>query len=688
MKKLLFPALLFLFKLNSGFAQTLPDSSRSLKEVVIRPYYTPQPLLRSTGSFGLIDSNSLQQQQPVSLVPAMNTLAGVRMEERSPGSYRLSIRGSLLRSPFGIRNVKIYFEEFPLTDAGGNSYLNALDVGSISNIQVLKGPQSSVFGANSGGVVLISPLAIQKDSSLLHVKLQGGSYGLFQENTQLGKQWEKYQLTISQAFQRSDGYRDHSAMERKYIQVFQNYNYSSAASLKALLFYSNLHYNTPGGLTEAQYAENPTLSRPASAFTNSAIAQNAGIYSKTFYAGISNDWQINEHFKQVTAVFGSTTDFKNPFITNYEHRKEFTLGLRTYISYEQRKKTLNWKVNAGLESMQTSTDFDNFDNNFGSPAALQAADKLKASSNFAFVHFNFDYLNKWLLEISGSANLYQYRYESIAPVAIAAKTNTFDVQLMPRIALSYLATADFALHASVSKGYSPPTLPELRASDNIINVDLQPEQGWNYETGFKVETLKKRIFIDVTGFYFQLNNAIVRRLNENDTEFFINAGGTKQWGLETAFSAWLIPSRNKGLLRSLQLKNALTLSRFKFSNYQDQANDYTGNKLTGVPSNTIWSSADLQFNKGWYLFVQHNYTSSIPLNDANSVKASAYHLLQGKIGWKNLKMAKVPVEVFVGADNLLNQKYSLGNDLNAAGGRYFNAAARRNFYAGLLMKFM
>ena len=42
------------------------------------------------------------------------------MEERSPGSYRLSIRGSLLRSPFGVRNVKLYLDDFIFTDAGGN----------------------------------------------------------------------------------------------------------------------------------------------------------------------------------------------------------------------------------------------------------------------------------------------------------------------------------------------------------------------------------------------------------------------------------------------------------------------------------------------------------------------------------------------------------------------------------------
>jgi iron complex outermembrane receptor protein len=100
----------------------------------------------------VLTSRQLNLQPNNSLVSVMNTLPGIRMEERTPGSYRLSIRGSLLRSPFGVRNVKIYFDEIPLTDAGGNTYLNALDVASLHSLEVLKGPDGSLFGANSGGV--------------------------------------------------------------------------------------------------------------------------------------------------------------------------------------------------------------------------------------------------------------------------------------------------------------------------------------------------------------------------------------------------------------------------------------------------------------------------------------------------------------------------------------------------------
>lgn len=670
----------------SGFAQINVDTTKKLGEVVIRPYFSAQPLLRSTATIGLIDQASLDKQPATSFVSAMNTVPGVRMEERSPGSYRLSIRGSLLRSPFGVRNVKVYFDEFPLTDAGGNTYFNALDISAAGNIQVLKGPHGNIFGANSGGVILIQPQGPSTDSTDLALKIEGGSYGTFRENLVLNQRFEKYSLNFTQAYHRSDGYRDHSGMNRKYFQTYHKWEYAKNAALKALLFYSDLHYNTPGGLTAAQYEQNPKMSRPGANGLKSAIEQNAGIYSKTAYAGLSHDWQINKNFKHVVAVFSSYTDFKNPFITNYEKRKELTLGVRTYLEYERKHEYLKWKLDIGAESMQTATDFDNYANNSGNRAALRVSDELKAASNFAFAHFNADLFDRWLLELSASANLYEYSYKSLFPEVIAKKTNSFNVQVMPRAALSYLANTRLSIRTSVSKGYSPPTLPEVRASDNLINVDLQPEYGWNYETGMRYQTLDRRLYLDVSGFYYHLKSAIVRRLNDDDSDYFINAGGTKQWGLESTLSFWIIPKNMSNLLRGLELRSAFTLSHFKFDRYLDNTANYSGNHLTGVPKRVLVSSADLQLPKDFYLFLQHNFTSRVPLNDANTVYAKAYHILQMKVGCKNLRLGRIPFEVFAGADNLLNESYSLGNDLNAMGGRYFNAAAKRSFYAGLTVR--
>src|SRR5688572_8161582 len=139
-------------------------------------------MMRLTTSESNIGRAQLDLQPSYSLLPAINTVPGVRMEERSPGSYRLSIRGSLLRSPFGVRNVKIYLGNFPFTDAGGNTYLNSLDIGNTGGIRLLKGPEGSIFGANTGGVLLIDPMMKTTDSMRIAASVSGGSYGLFHEN--------------------------------------------------------------------------------------------------------------------------------------------------------------------------------------------------------------------------------------------------------------------------------------------------------------------------------------------------------------------------------------------------------------------------------------------------------------------------------------------------------------------------
>src|SRR5258708_7609702 len=214
-------ALLIFGACTNCFAQKKPDtlktdSAKHLTEITVKGYLTEQPVLSVPASVSVIGPAQLKMQPENSLVSALNTVPGVRMEERSPGSYRLSIRGSLLRSPFGVRDVKIYYDEIPMTDAGGNTYLNAIDVNSVQGIEILKGPDGSLFGANSGGVVLISPVNQYSDSSYLSAALNRGSYGLFHENTGLQSKSENNQLNISQAFQSYGGYRQHSYMQRNY----------------------------------------------------------------------------------------------------------------------------------------------------------------------------------------------------------------------------------------------------------------------------------------------------------------------------------------------------------------------------------------------------------------------------------------------------------------------------------------
>jgi iron complex outermembrane receptor protein len=656
-----------------------------LKTVTVRGYLSKQPVLSVPASVSVLGAVQLKLQPDNSFVTALNTVPGIRAEERSPGSYRLSIRGSLLRSPFGVRDVKIYFDEIPLTDAGGNTYLNAIDIGSIGSIEILKGPDGSLFGANSGGVVLLSSINRYNDSSYLTAGVNTGSYGLFHEKVSFQQRSGTNLFNISQSFQTYHGYRQHSDTHRSYIQLSDKWNYSGQNQLKVLGIFSDLTYQTPGGLNLAQFTANPTLPRQPTATLPGAIQQHIGITTKVYLGGLVNEYHLNDRIRNVLSVFGSHVDFANPFITNYEQRNENTYGLRTYFELAgNHQENLDWKADLGIEWQQTNSQITNYGNKRGVKDTTQTSDNIHTNQHFIFGRYSADLFKRLHAEAALSLNWYGYDFKNIYPLNQRAFTNrNFTPQLMPRLALSYQLTNNFIWRASVSRGYSTPTTAEVRPTDNIVNTSLQAQTGWNYETGLRLRNQDETLLLDASVFYYRINNAIVRRLNANETEHYINAGGTNQPGFELSFTDWLIRQNSTHFIRGLQFNESYTYSGFTFRDYTVTSTSYSGNRLTGVPRNVFVSSLQVKFPADLSLFVQHNYTSKIPLNDANMVYAGHYNLLQARVSWQPTIGRKTRLEIFAAADNILNQKYSLGNDLNAVGNRYYNASPLRNYNVGI-----
>ena len=652
------------------------DSTRRLNEVIIKGYLSDQPVLAVPASVSVLSPDQLKLQPDNSLVSAMNTVPGVRMEERSPGSYRLSIRGSLLRSPFGIRDVKIYYDELPLTDAGGNTYLNAIDFKSVQGVEVLKGPDGSLFGANSGGVVLISPVNRYADSSFVSAGVDGGSYSLVHENLAYQNHTGNNRFNFNQAYETYGGYRQNSSMYRNYFQATDKYTYAKNDELRALIFYSDLFYKTPGGLTLAQEEAYPQDARLPTAFTPGAIQQKIAIGTKMWFGGVVNEVHITDHIRNVLALYGSYVNFYNPFITNYEQRYEGTYGMRTYFEFTSDKKpNYNWKADIGLEWQQTNADINNYGNVLGARDTAQTLDKINTNQHFIFGRYSADLLKHLHVEGALSLNYYDYKFRNVYPNNEAGFTNRpFNMELMPRLALSYQITNDFSWRASVSRGYSTPTTAEIRPTDNIINTNLQAEYGWNYETGFRLRNEDESMYLDVSGFLYKLQNAIILHINPDETETYLNSGGTNQPGLELYFTDWLVRQNTSSFIRGLQFNESATYDKFTFSD--------THYQLTGVPQQVYITSLQVKLPQQIYFYIEHNYTSRIPLNDANSVFAPHYNLLAAKAGWQHV-FNKTKLELYGGVDNILNEKYSLGDDLNAVGNRYYNPAPLRNYFVGL-----
>lgn len=658
---------------------------QEIRPVNIHAYFSQQPILGLTSAAQTVSSQLIEAQQSTTLLPAMNTIAGIRMEERSPGSYRLAMRGSLIRSAFGVRNTKIYVDEFPLTDAGGNTYLNLLDPASINAIHVIKGPDGSLYGANSGGVINIEPKGFEVDKNQSSLLLSGGSFGLFQEQLSIQRKInDRYSFSFDQSFTRSDGYRDNTALNKKTFQTAHRWKYTSKNEIRFFALYSDLGYRTPGGLTQAQMEENPRMSRPAAGSAPGAKEQQAGIYNKTFYGGVAHKAQIGEKLSHTISVFGSNTDFENPFITNYEYRKENNLGLRTYFSYNNtEKQNFQWQMQLGFEGQKGWNEIKNYGNEQGTATDLEDHDNLYNTQHSFFYRAMTKIYQRWTIEGSLGLNHSKLSYRQHYPAIENPNGNiTFGGIWIPRIATSYLVADRFAVRGSISKGYSPPTNEEVRPSDRIINSFLRPETGTNYEVGTRLESKNRRFIADVSIYRYNLKKGIVEQRNDDGEEFYVNAGEIRQNGVEAALWAYLLTARQHQLIKTLSIHSSASYNYYRFGNYKVNDNDFSHNKVTSIPD-WVWTNTLLMdLPKQFGLNISHNYVSSIPLNDANTAFSENLHLVQAKGTW-NWQLKNNQLQFFAGVDNLLNESYSLGNDINAFGDRFYNPAPTRNYYGGV-----
>jgi iron complex outermembrane receptor protein len=246
------------FGQESGTASN--DSTKLLNEVVVSAYLYNRPISEVPTAIAVLDQKDFERFNNTSFLPAVNMVPGVRMEERSPGSYRFSIRGSLLRSPFGVRNVKVYWNGLPLTDGGGNTYLNLIDFSALANLEIIKGPGSSLYGASTGGVVLLQNEVSRPPGIKFSTVL--GSYGLQRYQLAANGGTEKVKFSLQYAHQQADGYREQTEMRRDAFNADISFALNAKNTLSTTIFYTDLFYETPGGLTKVQYDANPRQARP------------------------------------------------------------------------------------------------------------------------------------------------------------------------------------------------------------------------------------------------------------------------------------------------------------------------------------------------------------------------------------------------------------------------------------------
>jgi iron complex outermembrane receptor protein len=651
-----------------------------LQGVVVKAYEQNSRLRDVPAAVSYIGARTLQRFGASSIVQAVNTIPGVRMEERSPGSYRFNIRGSALRSPFGVRNVKVYYNDLPLTHPGGHTYLNGLGYYNFSSIEVIKGPGSSLYGAGTGGVVLAEALSSSEKAGL-SAEITIGSYGLRNVYGSIITGDEKFRSKIAYQHQQSDGYRVHSALRRDVFSHMGQFDLGDAGAVKTTFLYSDLFYQTPGALTAAEYAIDPKAARPGNAFFPGAVAAGASVRQKTIFTGAVYTRTLTGWLASKTALYGSHTQLENPAIQNYGRILEPHYGGRTTFTINPFASKPALVVNAGVEWQQGFTTSSVHRNRGGSPDTLQQSYDVANRQSIIFTQAVWN-VGKFTAVAGVSNNHLRIRYKTFYP-GIASEQRKALQKWAPRFALLH-KWKDVAVYASIAKGFSPPATEEFFPSGGTADINLNAEDGTNWDAG--IRGAFKGLTIDINAFYFRLRNSIVQQRTAGGGSQYLNAGSTSQKGVETTIQYPFLSAT--GFLRESNLWLSHTYHVFKYATFKKDTVSYSGKRLPGIAPHSLFAGWDAEVATGFLLSLTYQYAGRVPLTDANTVFATDYNLVGARIGYRQTLRQKWAFKLTVGGDNLLGENYSLGNDINGFNGRYFNAAPGRNYYCSLSMQWV
>jgi iron complex outermembrane receptor protein len=265
----------------------------------------------------------------------------------------------------------------------------------------------------------------------------------------------------------------------------------------------------------------------------------------------------------------------------------------------------------------------------------------------------------------------------------------FDPVISPRAGLIFQLTDKNMVFLSVSHGFSTPKLEETLLPDGLINNDIEPETGWNYELGSRGQLWRGLFNYEISAYIMDIENLLVARRTGDDQFIGINAGRTIHRGIEAGLNYFLVDHRSIQLRHS----NSLSLNDYFFEDFEDLNSDHSGNDLTGVPDKTFFSQLELNTSAGIYAFVNYQFTGKIPVNDSNSVYADSYQLVNFKTGYRKGFGKKWELNLYLGINNLFDEKYASMLQINAgsfgnAAPRYYYPGEPLNFYSGMYVKYI
>ncbi len=647
-----------------------------LQEIVVTASRGEQEIARVPAAINVITRDEIQQGRAAThLEESLRRIPGVRVEDELGGTSRtrIIIRGTGTRanSPAGsgVRGVRVLVDGIPKNNGGGSAQdLINIDLESVERIEVLKGPSSALYGNQSGGVVNIITES-GRPGGFFNVRETVGSYGLFREHAKFGGESGKLNYFASAVRTDQDGYRAQSRYNNTGFTAKTRYTINEKSNLTTLVGFDRQFSQSPGPLTEAQFGSNPRQA------DSTFLANNVRSTVEEFRLGVIYRRELlGQDALELTGYY--IPRHLGPFQQiGVRIPQDFTNrgGGARYLYLGPLGRLAN-RLTIGAEFQNTPITTGTFNSVTGAALA-----ELEENSTLfgAYVLDELSLRDNLQLSVGGRFDNIHFTSENLTRATPVA--SRLYQRFTPRVGATYQPAPPLSIYATYGKGFEAPVIGELRTLPGGtfgFNATLEPQISDNYEIGARGEPLRQVAF-QVSVFHQKITN-FISPFGEFPNNSFQNVGKVGQFGIETGVDVELFSGISAGL--------AYTFSDFNFDEFNNGVNDFTNNRLPGVPKHIFYGELRYRSPAGIYGAVELQSVSRIQVNDANTATTPPYTVANARIGYE-LDAGRVHLSPFLGVNNLGDKQYSAFALINDARSRFFNPLPELSAYGGLGLTF-
>ena len=517
------------------------------------------------------------------------------------------------------------------------------DLFDLSSLEVLRGPQGTLYGRNCIGGIINAYTHSALDYQGTRVKLSYGKYNDAGMNMyHYGKINDNLGYAVNGSYRHNDGYFT-NAFDNSKVDKFNEgfvrgrvfWKPAERWTLTADISYRNSDqggypyavYNVETEETgEINYNRYSSYLRQLTTAGLNALYEGDGfqLNSQTAYQYIDDHMGIDQDFtardlywvKQGVRqnIFSqeltvkSTTDSRyqwmvGVFFFNDGYKKSLST---TYISKDYCTPKFYDTPTTGVSLYhQSSLDI---------VGGLQAQVGLR----FDYEHAHEDYkayrTAAWATELGSPVDVYDSKLSF--------------TQLTPKFTLRYLTESNELFYASLTRGYKTGGFNSTFLQDD--ERTYKPEYNWNYEVGTKVSFLNHALDAEVTLFYVDWRHQQITQTIAGVGNITRNAGHSESKGVEVGLTVRPVQPL------TFNLNYGYTYAHFK-DYKRSETIDYSGNVLPLVPRHT------LSLNGSYTLLPSHsvldrlvfsaglNGMGKIYWNEDNAVAQKFYTLLNAKV---------------------------------------------------------